>query len=306
VKDRIHNFLNRQITKALSLGALTLIIGGICSAMGQWDFASDRFLQYKIIALIVIGGLYIVLVAYYSKNEINDRKIASIYEQQNAAFGEVLSGLMSVCKRSADGANKVINSIIYNKQADLSLWSFDDACDLVCENVYALLCKIGHGRDFEVIYDRLDESIKPEKDIYASSFANKNGNHPTILNKKRSIENDKYHDAGLFKLKQADIEVVIGNEEIDKVFDHVEKDKDRRYKNRKKYNQYIAIPVFCKDEKMIGLFEIVCLNKTSLGDTEEEIREIISKYFMIYTFFMLVLQKLEKALIAQPQEGMDV
>ena len=54
---------------------------------------------------------------------------------------------------------------------------------------------------------------------------------------------------------------------------------------------------------MVGLFEIVCLNQTNLGDTEEEIRETISKYFVTYAFFMLVLHKLEKALVAQPQEG---
>ena len=33
----------------------------------------------------------------------------------------------------------------------------------------------------------------------------------------------------------------------------------------------------------------------------KEIREIVSKYFVTYAFFMLVLHKLEKALVAQPQ-----
>ena len=105
----------------------------------------------------------------------------------------------------------------------------------------------------------------------------------------------------MFKQNQSDIEVIIGSEEIDKVFGH--RTKDKRNKNKKKYNQYIAIPVFCNDEKMVGLFEIVCLNKANLGDTEEEVREIISKYFVTYAFVMLVLHKLEKALVAQPQKG---
>ncbi|MCD7818391.1 MAG: hypothetical protein LUH07_05005, partial [Lachnospiraceae bacterium] len=64
-------------------------------------------------------------------------------------------------------------------------------------------------------------------------------------------------------------------------------------------------PVFCNDEKMVGLFEIVCLNKTKLGETEDEIREIVSKYFMTYSFLMLVLYKLEKALVAQPKEEVN-
>ena len=301
MKVKLHNFLNHPFIIALLLGASTLVIGGICSAMGQWDAVSDQYLTYKIIALVVISVLYIALIAYYSTNETNERKIASIYAQQNVAFEEVMSGLMNVCKRSADGANKVIKSIINEKQANLELWSFDEACFWVCQNVYDLLCKIGHGKDFEVVYDRLDESVKPEKEIYANSYANKDTRRPSIYGKRRSIQDDSYHDAELFKQNQTDTEVIIGSEEIDKVFGH--KTKDKRNKNKKKYNQYVAIPIFCNDEKMVGLFEIVCLNKTSLGDTEEEVREVISKYFVTYAFFMLVLHKLEKALVAQPQEG---
>ncbi len=109
---KVHNLLNHPFVKALLLGVATLVIGGICSAMGQWNFASDKYLIYKIIALAVVSVLYIVLVAYYSTNETNDRKIASIYAQQNVAFEEVMAGLMNVCKKSADGANKVIKSII--------------------------------------------------------------------------------------------------------------------------------------------------------------------------------------------------
>lgn len=251
--------------------------------------------------MAVVSVLYIVLVAYYSTNETNDRKIASIYAQQNVAFEEVMAGLMNVCKKSADGANKVIKSIINDKQANLELWCFDEACLWVCQNVYDLLCKIGHGKDFEVIYDRLDESVKPEIEIYANSYANKDKSRPSVYGKKRSIQDDSYHDVELFKQNQSDIEVIIGSEEIDKVFGH--RTKDKRNKNKKKYNQYIAIPVFCNDEKMVGLFEIVCLNKANLGDTEEEVREIISKYFVTYAFVMLVLHKLEKALVAQPQKG---
>lgn len=299
MKAKAHVILNHPFVKALLLGTITLIIGGICSAMGQWDFKGDKYLIYKFIALMVFFAIYIIFIAYYSTNETNERKIASIYAQQNAAFEELMAGLMNVCKRSAFGANKVIKSIINEKKANLELWSFDEACFWVCQNVYDLLCKIGYGKDFEVVYDRLDESVKPEKEIYANSYANNDRGRPSIYGKRRSIQDDSYHDAELFKLNQADIEVIVGSEEIDKVFGH--KTKDKRNKNKEKYNQYVAIPVFCNDEKMVGLFEIVCLNKTSLGDTEDDIREIISKYFVTYAFLMLVLHKLEKALVAQPQ-----
>lgn len=299
MKKKIYNILNHPFVKALLLGVSTLIIGGICSAMGQWDFKTDNSLPYKIVALIIFSIIYIILIAYYSTNETNNKKKMAVYEKQNQAFEEVMSGLMGLCKKSAEGASKVIKNIANNKKINLELWNFDAACFWVCKNVYDLLCKLGTGKDFEVIYDRLDESVKPEKEIYANSYANKDSKKPSLYKIKRSIQDDDYHDTELFKLNQSDVDVIIGSEEIDKVFGH--KTKDKRNKNKKKYNQYIAIPIFCNDEKMVGLFEIVCLNKTYLGETEEEIREIVSRYFITYAFFMLVLHKLEKALIVKPQ-----
>ena len=139
MRGKLHNILNHPFVKALLLGTSTLIIGGICSAMGQWDFKTDSSLCYKIAALIIFSILYVILIAYYSTNETNEKKIATIYEKQNQAFEEVMSGLMSLCKRSAEGANKVIKSIINDRKANLELWSFDEACFWVCKNVYDLL-----------------------------------------------------------------------------------------------------------------------------------------------------------------------
>ena len=90
MKEKIHNILNHPFVKALLLGVSTLIIGGICSAMGQWDFQNDTWLLYKIVALIIFSVIYIVLIAYYSTNETNEKKIAAIYEKQNQAFEEVM------------------------------------------------------------------------------------------------------------------------------------------------------------------------------------------------------------------------
>lgn len=82
MRGKIHNILNHPFVKALLLGVSTLVIGGICSAMGQWDFKNDPTLHYKISALIGCSVIYIVLIAYYSTNETNEKKIAAIYENR--------------------------------------------------------------------------------------------------------------------------------------------------------------------------------------------------------------------------------
>ena len=154
-----------------------------------------------------------------------------------------------------------------------------------------------------MIYDRLVVDRKPEELIYTNAYANKNKRKPSIYLQKRKFVEDDYHDSELFRAGESDLEVVIGTDEIDKIFGH--RSKDKRNKNKNKYSQYIAIPVLCNDEKMVGLFEIICLNNTKLGDTKEEVEEIVSRYFIPYSFLLLVLHKLEKALLAKPIEGKE-
>ena len=290
--------MNKPFVKSLVLSGLTLYIGGVCSALGTWDFKGDRAIAIKLIMLVVGAGLYLAALGYYSIYEININKIASLYKVQNESFEELMSGIMSSCKYCADGANDIIHAIIENGEVDLKLWNFDKACQWVCSNVYDLLCKLGEGREFEVAYDRLIENGKPEELIYTNSYANQHILPPSVYMKKRNFTKDNYHDSELFRDGASDLEIVIGSDEIDKIFDH--KSKAKRNKNKNKYSQYIAIPVLCNDKKMIGLFEIICLNKTKLGDTKEEIEEIISRYFIPYSFLLLLMHKLEKALLAQP------
>ena len=300
---KIKEFLNRPFVKSFILGMLTLYIGGVCSALGTWDFANDKTIQIKIVMLVIGIFLYIIALAYYSVYEINMNKVVRLYKMQNGAFEDLMSGIMSSCKYCANGANEIIHAIVNSGEADLKVWNFDKACQWVCDNVYDLLCKLGEGREFEVIYDRLVEDRKPEELIYTNAYANKNKRKPSIYLQKRKFVEDDYHDSELFRAGESDLEVVIGTDEIDKIFGH--RSKDKRNKNKNKYSQYIAIPVLCNDEKMVGLFEIICLNNTKLGDTKEEVEEIVSRYFIPYSFLLLVLHKLEKALLAKPIEGKE-
>lgn len=245
--EKLKEILNKPFTKSAILGILTLFIGGICSALGTWDFKNDRTISIKIIMLIIAVALYIGALAFYSAYDVNMKKVIRLYKIQNEAFEELMSGIMSSCKYCANGANEIIHSIINNGAADLKLWNFDKACQWVCDNVYDLLCKVGEGRDFEVIYDRLIEEKRPEELIYTNAYANKNKRKPSIYMQKRKFREDNYHDCELFREGGADLDVIIGTDEIDKIFEH--RSKDKRNKNKNKYLQYIAIPVLCNDQK---------------------------------------------------------
>ena len=302
-------FLERPVVKNILLSVWVIIIGGICSALGSWDYKTDDYFEIKIVLLLFFGITYIVMLAYYVTREVNVNKALSVIKRQNRAFEEAMIGIISICQQNSQNVNKIIHEVIEEGRINLNIWNFDIGCHLICENIYKLLCKLnGESKDFAVSYVRLDESEDEENVVYMSAFYNQNLSVPTVHKIRRKIDDENgYYDAELFKRNKSDIEIVMGKEEIQQLFSY--KSKESRKKNKDKYNQYIAIPVICSKDnggKMVGLLEIICLHNTELAKTENEIREIVSKFFVPYAYLLLLLHKLEKAIMAQPKIGGDV
>lgn len=297
--------LNKPIVKNILLSVIVLVIGGICSSLGSWNSETDKYYHEKIFFLIIVSVAYIVLLAYYATKEVNNNRILGELKKQNKTYEEAMVGIISICEQSAKNINTIIHEVIEDGKINLHIWNFDIGCRLICEKIYNLLCNLhGDSKDFGVCYVRLVEENNQDE-VYMNAYFNQNMSEPSIHKKRRKIDSERgYHDLELFHKNKSDIEIVIGNENIRDLFTWESNESRRR--SSKKYNQFIAIPVFCSKEdggKMVGLLEIVCLYSTELAKTEEEIKEIASKYFVPYAYLLLLLHKLEKAILAQPKQA---
>lgn len=302
MKVTFKNFLLKPQVKSVLQGSLVIIIGALCSSLGSWDNINHAF-WIKLIISIILLIIYGILLVFYSTNEVNERRIKSILTNQVKAFENIMAGTIAICKQSSNEVNTIIDNMIEERKINLKIWSFDKACTLVCSQIYALLSNLSGGnKDFGVAYVKLEEH-NLKKEVRMNAFANQNEHKPSIYNKRRRIDLDDgrtYHDVDLFILGKSDMDILIGKNKIDEAFSYTS--KESRKKNKDKYNQYIGIPVICNDTKMVGLLEIICLYDASLGTTEQEVKELASKYFVPYSYLILLLHKLEKALIAKPIE----
>lgn len=296
------DFFNKPQVKNILLAIPGIIIGALCSALGSWDNRNTAFWVKSGIAIFFLI-IYIILLIFYSTNEVNERRVKGILESRIKAYEEIMTGIDNICKQTSNDVNSAIHDILEKGIYELKIWNFDKACMLTCSHLYALITQLNNScKDFAVAYIRLEEDQKPETEIRMSGFANQNMHTPSIFGKRRRIDNDddrNYHDVDLFKSGKSDIEIIIGNDKINDVFSY--STKESRIRNKEKYTQYVGIPVICDDVKMIGLLEIVSINGAKLANTEKEIMELASKYFVPYSYIMLLLHKLEKALIATPQ-----
>lgn len=295
----MREFLKRPSVKAVVLSALTTFTSATTSALGDWSTTQAGF-KTKLFWFSGSVLLYLIVLALYTAEEVNERRTIEILQRQNDAFEDVMSSVILLCQQNATDVNTCIHRIVSENMLDLSIWNFNRACQWVCEHIYKCLQVLRGSKNFEVVYVKLIEGEPKEDNVMLVAYANQNQHKPTIYNVKRCFDGTDddghvFHDLELFKRNTADTEVIIGSEKIEETFAF--RSKDSRNKNKGRYTQYVGVPLFCDNRKMVGLLEVVSFQGSDLGITEKEIEEVANKYLIPYANFILLLHKLEKALV---------
>jgi hypothetical protein len=163
--------------------------------------------------------------------------------------------------------------------------------------------KLTKNENVEVSYVKLNENIPGEIQLYA--YRNQPNQSPTLLNKKRnflSTEAVTYYDMKMFQRNHSDSKVLYGSDTINIHFFRTSEELEN---NPKKYKEYVAIPVFCDNHKMIGLLQIACMEDCSLAEDEAILKEVADKFFVPYANLFLLLHKMNKALHLGIDKGGD-
>ena len=283
-------FINKPQVKTPMLGVLTIIIGVLSSLIGV-PGTENKWFVLKLILLLVFSGIYIYLLAYYSKEEVNLSKVNCVLKESIELYEEICINIISNANGTASKLNTIVHKSTQADVIDLNIWNFDDACKAVCMQIYKMLQKATSQKGFLVNYVKLDESCKEAEFVILNAFANKTGSRPDIYNQRRPIvDTNSYHDIELFREGKSDIEAVSDKAEVSKIF------RDGKGKDKDKYEQYIGIPVLCDDTKMIGLLQIICVDGSTLGNDKKELEEFAGKYLIPFTNLLLLFHKVEKVL----------
>lgn len=293
-ETKLKKLFLHPVSKAILVGILTVAIA-VISGFPQSGI--------KWIILIFVASLYIAVVAAYAVFETNYYLECRSLEQENQAYEDALRRVNTICRTSATTINDKIHEIQNTGQYNPNTWNFKIACDLVCEQLFESLCillaKGNKKPNIGVGYVRLDESDpKGDTIILCSYHQSRNEDKPRIINQKRSISNpNEYHDAELFQLHDDKAELLLTPDEVrDKLV-------YRRGTSRKKYKQYIGVPVICDKkecQKMVGLLEITCLSESYFPQDNDRSNGYVDDFLAPYAYIILLLHKMEKALLAVP------
>lgn len=176
-------------------------------------------------------------------------------------------------------------------------WSLDECSQSVCRQIFKLLQNdMAEGDDVEVSYVKVVDDGK-EDSVKTIAFANKNNDPPHNFSKVRKINDPAAHfDCKMFRSGEQNTVICKTSEEVDNLLQYSDRGKENG-----KYSQMIAIPTFCDSNKMVGLLQVF-VRKGSMLARDEDDMEKIRKKLDVFRYYLVLMQKVEKASFAFPGE----
>ncbi len=283
----------KPIWKVIITGILTIAISISLAVLDDWNPEQNNFIL-KIFCFLIFSVLDIIYLALCTIEDLRKKALISEIERQLVAYETALTGIIQVSQQNATNLNDCIHEYMDTNKINSHAWNYKNVCYELCKIIYLFVCDLSKSKECEIAYVRLDENTTDEISMYA--YKNHTDQAPKLLNKKRSFLDDtslQYFDMKMFKECINETKVLYGSDAINI---HFYRTPDERKEKPNKYNQHISIPVFCDNKKMVGLLEITCLDKCSLGNSENEVKDVANRYFVPYANIFLLLHKADKAL----------
>lgn len=286
----------------ISAVIMSILTGILTSVIcGDGIFVHPNLFSVLLIMIILLLTSDILLTIAYAKREetleekqreINTQK--DLIEKQEKAFFyllETFNDLGSEFMRSSEKIYKVVKNAQETGRIRLDSWNKRNFYDFICDSLHEYICKVAEkGDDFSVSIITKDTRGRSNV-FFMMSRSRKSKGTPKIYNKE-IYEKDakKYFYWNLFNSNNSDF-VILNKKEINEnFFFNNETDK-------KKYNQYIGIPIYCPGNNMIALLQIIAHKDCIIYSDKGKLGKLIENIGMVYSNFALLGDKIEKVFL---------
>lgn len=300
-------WLENKVVKVFFVYVLPLLIGGLFSALGSWDYTKDSLFFGKLGILVICVGIYIYTTMQYLKYEkekddrINqltekledkEKEIKMLSKEKNS-LAKGTRELSTLCLDSSNSINELSKNLL-NGEMTLEVWNFKKVATGICNSVYEVLCEVCKPFDDFTVNIVLDDITArgKKKNVTMIAHKGKYEKYPGKFEEKMYYNKNKsFYAVKLFKSNSTDIKILTTKEEVNEKFVYVDEEHPE-------YAQYVGIPIVCSGNKMICLLQICAFKNDKIGNDKNEILDIIMTYIIPFIQFALMNYKVEKSYIA--------
>lgn len=291
-----------------------ILIPTAVSVIGVFtSITSDIVIKIILTSITVI--LMITLVAfviYYGNQEdkvynelqekdgkiINLTNILAHMENDYKTVTYEISSLSELAEKWAMVINSFANNVKLNGCISDKAWDKVkqiDAICLYCRDMIKQYCNLNDNSGISVCFVEYSVDENNVEWVHMISHSNPISLRPSACKERVKLSDCKYHYAELIRDKLSDIEIAISNAEILRIFKKVSFSTDLS-----KYSQYIAIPLYCKSGKLLGIFQIVTKHNYIIESDKVKLEQFITKNIIPLCNLVVLADKINKGLYITP------
>lgn len=311
--------MNRSVVKNLILIGIPTLISGIGIIM-----SSDIFKGYKDLFIFITLGLlitFIVFVIYYGKLDKKESDNHNELKNENEKLQESINSLMatitsiknllntnnsivtsfvSIIEPWTSNINKIANDIKNRGKANEKDWDCEKICTDICigcKNMIKQFSQINNDTDISVGFIKY-YIVDGNEYIKMIAHSSPPTAKPDIFDVQELLSECNYQYARLIKSKTRSILALENNEKIKQCFYRKHDNTDLS-----KYSQYIAIPILCSKNKILGVLQVTAKYDCKIMETEVELKKFGEKYITPFVELLMLVEKIQKGIFITPNDS---
>ncbi len=294
----------------IGIPAIISIIGILISIV-ESNTIKAVFIIFSVFSFLTL----IAFMVYYSKqDDLLEEKILSLkkdnqdmkiildhLELENKSNVQTINTITRFTEVWSKNINAFANDVKNTGTAFAKYWDketlFNSVCEKCRDTIEAYVGRVDH---MKVSVGFIEYILTDNDEEYVSFIAHSNpeSTRPRAFGKREQLSECTYHYAQLMREKNSEIEVACNNEEIRRIFKLVSVGNDLA-----KYAQYIAIPVFCSQRKMLGIFQIVTKYDYVIVGDKVGLQSFAENKLIPFSNLIVLIEKISKGLYAKPIKG---
>lgn len=209
-----------------------------------------------------------------------------------------ISLISDIIDKWASAINSFANNVKINKQVSDKAWDKEKYIDTICvhcRDIVEQYCNIKDTSKISVGYIQYTKDTDGEEWVHMIGHSNTHALRPNACKEETRLCDCLYHYGDLIREKYSDIEIAMDNEEILRIFHKVSVHTDLS-----KYTQYIAIPLYCKSGKILGILQIVTKNGYIIEKDRNKLEKFITENIIPLCNLIILTDKINKGLYLNP------
>lgn len=308
--------MNKPTIKNLILIGIPTIISalGIIMTSNNLNDFKNIFIFITICLLIV----FICFIIYYSREERKENNKYNELQNENEELqvkienlvstitsiknllntnSSIVTSFVSIVEPWTTNINKIANDIRRKGRANEKDWDYQKICTDICigcKNMIKQFIKISEDTDISVGFIKYTY-INSKERIKMIAHSSPQTAKPDIFDVEELLSECNYQYAKLIKNKTRKPIILENNDRIRQCFHKKHDDTDLS-----KYTQYIAIPILCNKNKILGVLQVTTKYGRIIMKTDIDLRKFAETYITPFVELLILTEKIEKGMFAKP------